>query len=51
MKECNFEIRDEIEGSISEKDINQTFITKIKESQSTLDCLWMIEVKAGWQVI
>lgn len=50
LSECTFERKDEIEGIVSNDDINQTYVAKLKESQLSLDCLWMIEVQPGWQV-
>lgn len=51
IEECSFAQINEIEGNISNKDINDTYINQVKESQASLDCLWMIEVKPGWQVL
>lgn len=50
IDECIFEQIDEIEGTISNKDINETYINQVKESHPLLDCLWKIQVKPGWQV-
>lgn len=47
IEECSFAQINEIEGVISNKDINETYIASVT---SSLDCLWMIEVKPGWQV-
>lgn len=47
IEECSFAQINEIEGIISNKDINETYIASVT---SSLDCLWMIEVKPGWQV-
>lgn len=50
FNECTFEQRNEIKGTVSKDDINQTYVAKLKDSQLSLDCLWMIEVQSGWQV-
>lgn len=47
IEECIFEQFNEIEGTISHTDINDTYKMQVTDS---LDCLWMIEVKPGWQV-
>lgn len=51
LYECTFVQSNYTHGTVSNDDINQTYVATLKESQNAqIDCLWTIEVKSGWQV-
>lgn len=50
IEECSFKPENQTAGLISNKDINETYIERVKAAKLKLDCLWTIEVKPGWGV-
>lgn len=51
LNECTFEQSNLTYGTVSNDDMDQTYVATLKESQNAeIDCLWKIEVKSGWQV-
>lgn len=50
IQECAFRPENQTAGKVSRRDINETFIKQVEDSQMPLDCLWTIEVKPNWQV-
>lgn len=51
IEECYFKPENQTAGKISHKDINETYIERVKMAKLKLDCLWTIEVKPGWGIM